>query len=146
MGVKLIQNMYAKPDHKQVKFLKNKYLHSHQRESILTIQNPPKGSVIWNFLLSCACHLEIRLQGQSRFLDSWKGHKVLMEDQNAKEVKQILIDRWGGKVCNWVEKVWEHGSEKWKWRDMQGLLNDQYAASLRCILMGRQVIITSEDV
>lgn len=44
-----------------------------------------------------------------------------------------------------MEKVWEHGSEKWKWRDMQGLLNNQYAASLRCILMGRQVIITSED-
>ena len=53
LGAKLIWAVYENPHLYWVRILKGKYLDSEEDHRILTIQDPPKGSVVWNFILSC---------------------------------------------------------------------------------------------
>lgn len=49
LGAKLVWGMYDKAEQKWEKVQQNKYLNNNDPARILTIQNPLKGSAIWNF-------------------------------------------------------------------------------------------------
>ena len=51
-GGKLIWHMYSKPQSKLCTIMQQKYLENHDPSRILTILNPPKGSVIWAFMIA----------------------------------------------------------------------------------------------
>ena len=53
LGEKLIWAMFENSQQYWVRILKGKYMDSEEAHRILTIQDPPKGSAIWNFMLSC---------------------------------------------------------------------------------------------
>ncbi|XP_059071301.1 uncharacterized protein LOC131865388 [Cryptomeria japonica] len=50
MGAKLVWQMYSKLEQRWAKILQAKYLDSREKERILTVRNPPRGSALWNFL------------------------------------------------------------------------------------------------
>lgn len=52
LGTKLVWHMYAKSSTSWCKILQAKYLDYNSPSRISTIENPPFGSVMWNFLVS----------------------------------------------------------------------------------------------
>lgn len=53
MGAKLVWQMYSKLKQRWVHILQAKYLDNGDRVRILTVENPPRGSALWNFLVNC---------------------------------------------------------------------------------------------
>ena len=53
LSAKMVWQMENEGDQMWIKILKAKYLDSNDNIRILTIQNPIRGSSIWNFILSC---------------------------------------------------------------------------------------------
>lgn len=52
LGAKLSWSIYANPNQLWVKVMRAKYLDSMENHGIFTIKNPPRGSAIWNFIVS----------------------------------------------------------------------------------------------
>lgn len=65
MGVKLVWQMYSKLEQRWVCILQAKYLDNGDRERILIVENPPRGSTLWNFLVNCRSY-------QSSDLANWR--------------------------------------------------------------------------
>lgn len=84
MGVKLVWAMYQNGYQRWVQIMCKKYLDSAKDTRIFTIQNPPKGSAIWNFVLECRSiitkHITWELNNGRRVAfweDSWEAHPTL---------------------------------------------------------------------
>ena len=51
-GGKLVWQMYTKPQSTWCKIMQQKYLDNNDPSRILSILDPPKGSVIWDFMIA----------------------------------------------------------------------------------------------
>lgn len=107
MGAKLIWAMCSGGDKKWVRILKNKYLGSVEPKRILTTLNPPKGSIIWNYILECMdiinSHVTWEIgnkQNTSFWNDSWGGGEILSSLPNLNEIKEETSRLRGSKVSN----------------------------------------------
>lgn len=108
MGVKLVWQMYSKPEQRWVIILQAKYLDSREKERILIVRDPPRGSTLWNFLVSCRSlitnHLSWRI-GDGRkanfWQDSWDGHPSL-ESQAPQQIVLKTCQVWGSKVSDFL--------------------------------------------
>ena len=87
LGAKLVWQMVSDLEHLWTKILRVIYLDSNDRTTILTVQNPLRGSAIRNFIISCrhviTDHISWKFGdgGQGNFWeDSWNGYKVLDEE------------------------------------------------------------------
>ncbi|XP_059073459.1 uncharacterized protein LOC131874211 [Cryptomeria japonica] len=84
MGAKLVWQKYRKSKQRWVRILQAKYLDSREKERILIVRDPPRGSALWNFLVSCRClitnHISWRIGDGHKanfWQDSWDGHPSL---------------------------------------------------------------------
>ncbi|GLJ55190.1 hypothetical protein SUGI_1184340 [Cryptomeria japonica] len=80
MGAKLVWEICSGGKQKWVRLLKHKYLDSLEPKRILTINNPPRGSTIWNFIMdskeiiSDQVTWDVRNGKDASFwFDSWSG-------------------------------------------------------------------------
>lgn len=80
LGAKLVRSIYSQPFQLWVKILKAKYLDSMDGCRIFTIHDPPKGSAIWNFIISrrkvIVDHItwQVGTRSNAKFrVDSWNG-------------------------------------------------------------------------
>ncbi|XP_059072399.1 uncharacterized protein LOC131873582 [Cryptomeria japonica] len=128
MGAKLIWQMYEKPDKKGVQILKHKYLDSNDRERIFTVRDPPRGSAIWNFLLSCrkviTDHITWQLGNGEKAIfwtDSWDGRPSLSLRGEVGQIRLVTEAHWGYKVRDYLVKVRSNGVDEWKWKDVDML-------------------------
>lgn len=108
--------MYLKPKQKWVQILAHKYLHSQHRKIILSIHDPPKGSTIWNFLVSCRKviidHMTWQLGNGEKvdfWKDSWDGRSTLSLRAEVEAIKQVAEQHWGLKVCDYMENSRRNG-------------------------------------
>lgn len=119
LGAKMVWQMANEGDQLWIKILKAKYLDSNDNIRILTIQNPIRGSSIWNFILSCrhviTDHVSWVIGDGKRakfWEDSWNGYKSIEEEGVDKELRQKLCDLWGKNVKDYVvEKEGIFGKE-----------------------------------
>ena len=83
-GGKLVWQMYTKPHSLWCQIMQQKYLDNNEPHRIFSMLDPPKGSVIWDFMIASRdivlnniywelnCGDKINFQG-----DSWNGHLPL---------------------------------------------------------------------
>ena len=105
--------------------MKGKYLDSEEAHIILTIQDPPKGSAIWNFMLSCrqliVKHLSWRIgDGKKYFFweDSWNGHKILDKEVANMDLKTYFKGKWGNFVADYMIEKEGPFEKEWCWKDV----------------------------
>ena len=53
LGAKLMWDMYKRPYQRWVQILNSTHIRSGSKESILTMDNPQRGSALLNFIVSC---------------------------------------------------------------------------------------------
>ena len=125
LGAKLIWTMFENPQLYWVRILKGKYLDSDETHRILTIRDPPKGSAIWNFMLSCrqliVKHISWHIGDgkQAKFLeDSWNRHKVLGEEDGNLDLKAYFKDKWGNSIADYMTEKVGLLQREWCWKDV----------------------------
>lgn len=111
----LVGNLFdictPKPDSKWCKIMQEKYMYSNNPIRIITILDPPKGSTIWNFMISFGdvvtkyVSWEIH-SGESAHLwvDSWNGIPLLNQMDDLEDVRKIATNYWGPDLLIMFEK------------------------------------------
>lgn len=122
-GGKLIWHMYSKPDSKWCSLMRAKYLDSQNTTRIFTMLNPPEGSAMWNFMISCTKVItpfiswEVNRQDEVKFWeDSWNGHPPLREHQELQSTIPLLSHTWGTRLIDYVGSV-EAPSGRVSWKE-----------------------------
>ncbi|XP_059070802.1 uncharacterized protein LOC131860408 [Cryptomeria japonica] len=128
MGAKLIWQIYSHQNQKWTQILKHKYLDQMSRERIFTINALPKGSAIWNFIVSCRHviteHITWELDNGTSakfWTDSWDGRLALSERQSLEDIKQVTNAQWGEKVGDFLTKSRVHGVDLCEWKEVDNL-------------------------
>lgn len=124
LGAKLAWKLYSHPSSLWATIIRGKYIDSNLPERIFTIQDPLKGSQIWNFVLKCRQIILPNLtwlihDGKTtRFWeDSWNGFVPLEIMEEIQDLKNILKNEWGVLMCNYFQESFSNGFWHVKWRD-----------------------------
>lgn len=143
--------MYENPQMYWVKVLKGKYLDSTEDHRIFTIRNPPRGSAIWNFMLSCREVITEHISWQigdgisAKFWeDSWNGMPVLGKSENFNDLKTYFKEQWGNSVRDYMFETENVKGKEWCWRDVSREdLTEAQKEKMKQILKTRDVLITT---
>lgn len=102
LGEKLVWKIYKDSNWNWDRILKVNYLDDMSLECILKVQNPPKGSRIWNFILNCRNLItnqitwNVKDGAQALFwLYSWGGYSTLDKLMGQNNLKVISESKWG---------------------------------------------------
>ncbi|XP_059070577.1 uncharacterized protein LOC131860212 [Cryptomeria japonica] len=127
MGAKLVWQMYSKLEQRWIRILQAKYLDSREKEMILTVEDPPRGFALWNFLVSCRSlitnHLSWRIgdgRKASFWQVSWDGHPSL-DSQAPQQIVLKIGQVWGSKVRDFLSQDMPLLGQRWSWKDPREL-------------------------
>lgn len=122
-GGKLVWSMYTKPQSLWCQIMQAKYLNSHNPARIFKISNPPQGSTIWNFMISCREVVSNFLSWQVHsgedilfWKDSWNGFPPLSQHDSHASISVVLSQLWGVRLVDYVDSV-DLFSHKVSWKD-----------------------------
>ena len=108
-GGKLIWHMYCKFQSKWCQIMQQKYLDNNDPSRILTISNPPKGSVIWDFMIASRKIIvdfiswEVNNGLSINFWnDSWNGYIPISKSGISLNVIQVAELHWGSHFNHYV--------------------------------------------
>ena len=94
--------------------MQQKYLDNNDPSRILTISNPPKGSVIWDFMIASRKIIvdyiswEVNNGSSINFWnDSWNGQIPLSKSGISLNVIQVSELHWGSQFNHYMEYVCE---------------------------------------
>ena len=152
LGAKLVWAVYENPHLYWVRILKGKYLDNMDNNRILTIRNPPKGSAIWNFMVSCReviiKHITWQIgDGESAkfWEDSWNGLEVVGENIRDNELKSYFKERWGNTVKDYMTEKEGPVGREWCWKDVsREELTEAQKEQMIQIFKDRNVVLTKK--
>ncbi|XP_059067698.1 uncharacterized protein LOC131858469 [Cryptomeria japonica] len=108
MGAKLVWEIYSGRKQKWVRLLKHKYLDSLEPKRILTINNPPKGLAIWNFIMdsgeiiSDQVNWDVRNGKHASFwFDYWSGEAALCHNPSLQPIMVETCRLWEHNICDY---------------------------------------------
>ncbi|XP_057862518.2 uncharacterized protein LOC131070874 [Cryptomeria japonica] len=144
--------MYSKLEQRWVRILQAKYLDSGEKERILTVRDPPRGSALWNFLVSCRSLITNHISwhiGDGRkvnfWQDSWDGHPSL-ESQAFQQIVLKTCQVWGSKVCDFLSNDTPLLGQRRSWKGHRDLnLGEEEERYLSKILGNREVLFSKEE-
>ena len=151
-GGKLVWQMYTKPQSTWCKIMQQKYLDNNDPSRILSILDPPKGSVIWDFVtasqnivvnyVSC----EVNDCTKVKFWrDFWNGQIQLSNNLISLNIIEVSELHWGTQLYQYVAYVCEL-SGKVFWKDPTVLpLSSQEIRQFKDILSSRQVFFSGSQ-
>ncbi|GLJ49829.1 hypothetical protein SUGI_1058630 [Cryptomeria japonica] len=132
MGAKLVWEICSGGKQKWARLLKHKYLDSLEPKRILTINNPPRGSAILNFIvdnreiISDQVTWDVRNGRDASFwFDSWSSEAALCHNPSLQPVMEETYHLWGHNICDYDYPIQENGIAKWKWNSLDQLDLDQ---------------------
>lgn len=153
LGEKLTWSIYANPNQLWVKVMRAKYLDSMEDHRILMIRNPPKGSAVWNFIVSCRKVLIDHLTwhiGNGRLAKFWDDcsatYPAVKDMVDLSDIKTQLCRIWADWVRDYMEVKYGGVREEWIWKDLStmGLIEAQQIL-LKHILDQRNIFVTKEQ-
>ena len=121
-GGKLVWQMYTKPQYTWCKIMQQKYLDNNDPSRILSILDPPKGSVIWDFMTASRnivvnyISWEVNDGTKVNFWrDSWNGQIPLSNNLISLNIIEVSELHWGTQLYQYVAYVCElSGKVFWK--------------------------------
>ncbi|XP_059064784.1 uncharacterized protein LOC131856859 [Cryptomeria japonica] len=152
MGAKLVWHMYSESKQRWVRILQAKYLANGDRERILTVENPSRGSALWNFLVNCRSLVTNQLTWRigddhkaSFWQDSWDRCPSL-DVGDPQRIVQKTIQHWGDKVSDFLVQDSFDLGQRMTWKDPSDLdLEEVDQRTLRNILASREVMSSREE-
>lgn len=128
MGVNWFGKCIVFLKNKWCRLLQEKYLDSNDCCRILIALDPPKGSAIWDFMISSRDAIlrfvswEVNNGESINFwIDSWNGLPPLSQNLELANAVQTITNCWGSKLIDYVSVVDIH-SGKAMWKDPSDLL------------------------
>ncbi|XP_057857844.2 uncharacterized protein LOC131066957 [Cryptomeria japonica] len=128
LGAKLTWRTHDNPNQLWVKVMRDKYLGSMENHKIFTIRNQPKGSAIWNFIVSSRkviiYHLTWHIGNGSSakfWDDSWATYPVIKDMADFSDIKTQLCSIWGDRVRDYLEVKKGSLAKDWCWKDLSNM-------------------------
>ena len=132
--------------------MQQKYLDNNEPHIIFSMLDPPKGSVIWDFMIASRdivlkhiswelnCGNKINFWG-----DSWNGHPPLNTMPNIQNIVSVIEAEWSNLVIHFMDAICIF-SRKVIWKDLdQFPLDPQCKQQLQSIFSERQAFVSKVE-
>ncbi len=126
-GGKLVWKMYSKPDNKWCQIMQRKDLDNPCPSKVLSIQNPSKGSTIWNFMMASRdiatqyITWEVNSGDRASFWpDSWSALPPLIHATSLDDIVASSEEIWGKSLVDYDSRVCLF-SKSVIWKDLDEL-------------------------
>lgn len=141
--------MYTNSEAKWSRIIEDIYLDNENPTRILTVVDPPKGYVIWNFIVNSR-NIILKFSsweindghGVKLWVGSWNGKPPLVENQELQEVRAILSEAWGVNLLMYVQSS-NSLTQKVVWKKPPSSLISTQQSDLFCNVMKERIVYLS---